>query len=192
MEFLKRNWMKLVAVILFSAVAVFALITSINAFSTASALRDIPEAMRPALPGAPHEVALSQANAGAFTYLAIFLSCFFVIAAIKMKMFKLNRKISGIVLIAGSVVALTIFVTGIALGSDFISMLSQNVDTARQGYEAASGTPGEPLFLTGYRAARAAHITQISQVVIFIIVFGVAPLAMGIKKLFCSSCKESK
>jgi len=188
MEFLKSNLLKLIGIVLMSVVAVFALITSINAFLTASGLRDIPEAMQSLLPGNPFDVALSQTNAGAFSYLAIFLAATFIIAALVIKMFGL-RKIAGITLVAGSVVALSMFVTGIILGSDFIDALSQNAETTREAYNAMrelpTPPPGSELLITAMRAARAAYITQISQVVIFVIAFGVTPLVLGIKMLVC-------
>ena len=194
MKFLKTNWVKLVTITLALTAGIFALISTINAFSTVNALHDIPEAMRPALAanGPGFDISLSQAQAGAFMYLAIFLSCAFIITFAILKILKLNKKIAGITLITGSVISLSLFITGIALGSDFLSYLSSTVDTARQVYDnhVALGIP-QQLAATGVRAAQTAHITQIAQVVIFVLVFGVTPLVIGIKKLVCS-CKSNK
>jgi len=194
MEFLKKNLVKMVGVLLFAGMGVFALITGIRAFATVGSLNALDDAGRAMFTANPatstFDVAISQANAGAFIYLAVFLSCLFVIACLVMSMLMAKKMIPGVVLSAGSVVVLTLFITGIALGGDFLSHLSENVDAARTAYEAASAIPGiGQVARVGLRAAQAAHITQIAQTVIYMVAFAVIPLALGIKKIVCRKGK---
>jgi len=217
-EFFKKNWLRLVGVVMFVTAGVFALITSVCAFGTASGLRAFPETAHGNLP-MPFNIALSQAQAAGFIYLAVFMSSLFVVAFLVMKMFSgagvakaddgksginCNGLVSGVVLIVGSVVALALFISGIALGGDFLNMLSAEIDAARTQYEvlqqlyAAGGNiPNLPIDVPvtsvhvdgariGLNAARTAHINQISQTVIFTILFAVLPLVIGTKKLVCA------
>ena len=189
MEFFKKNWVKLVAVVLLVTAGVFAALASCNGFSTASALRDIPEAARPLLPR-DYDVSLSQANSGAFIYLAILLSCVFMIVALCLKMFRVNKKVSGIALATGGLVASIWVVVGIVLGSDYLSSLSKAVDAARTVYNGAAAGIPKTMATAGLKAAQTAHIAQIAQVVVFLIAFGILPLVMGLKKICC--CNKEK
>lgn len=189
MEFLKKSWMKLTAGCLLLAVGVFALLASVGAFQTAGALRDLPEVMRAgvgATGGANYDAALSQANAGAFIYLAIFISCLFIVGYLCMRILGQSKKISGITLTVGSVAALVLFVAGIVMGGDFLSHLSATADAAGAAYRATGIPVPVELRRVAYNAARAAHMTQIAQTIIYTITFAVVPLVFGVKKMVCS------
>jgi len=193
MEFLKRSWMKLLGVVLFATAGVFALVTSICAMRTASAMRAIPEAQRPIL-GAPgigidYDVALSQASGGSFIYLAVALSSFFIVAFLCLSLFNIGKKIPSVSLIVGSMIALVLFIVGIVMAGDYLSDLAAAVDAARELYnlDMSGLPPHEQLPIEIRRAllngAQAAHITQIAQTVIFTIAFALLPLVVGVKKL---------
>jgi len=171
MEFLKQNWTKIVGIILFLTSGIVALVASAYAFTTVRAIRSLPAPAQ-----ATMEVGLSQAYAAGFVYFAVALSCFAIIAFLTLKMFKVNKKIPAITLITGSAIALVMFITGIALASDFLSSLSSDITAARQ-------IPVPDLRRIALNAAHTAHIVQIAQTIVLTLTFAVVPLVIGVKKL---------
>jgi len=169
MDFVKKNWVKLVAIAFLVTIATLAMIALINAFIGSGATEL-----------AKHQE--SQLKAGAFTYLGVLISVTAMIAFIVIKMLGKDKKIASIVLIAGAVVATIMIIVAISVGSDFLKNLSDTI-TLREAQNKLGLVSNEMV-----NAAKTAYYTQIAQTITFMIVFGLAPIVFGIRKL-CKKCE---
>jgi len=185
MDFLKKNWVKLVGMLLFMTIGVVALIASIGAMRSVSALGDVNDAVLTVV-GVDRDITRSQFMAGLFTYLAIFVSSLAIVTVLVLCMLGKCKKCRNIILVVGSVVALALFITAVGTGSEYLKSLSDARDVGPM-------PPGMETFRSfSISAARTAYIVQIAQTLTFAIVFAVLPLIYGVKKLVCKGNCDAK
>lgn len=166
MEFIKKNWAKIAFAALALAVCGAALAGAIQGLDTMVYLgsKSVPF-------GATGSFLRDQARTGGLYYLAIALVTATLAAYMIIKMCcckkecKLN-KVLPIVLIAVSLISIALVISGIALGSNYLNYL-------------------KGLKVGGVYAAPGPYYMTLAQGVTYLVAFGFAPLAYGVKKLFC-------
>ena len=125
MEFLKKNWSKLLISALLLVGAIFALTIVIPAFNWASArdAADFPDPL------------VGAARSSGFGYLGMMIAFIALIAFIVLNMFKLeNKKIAPIVLIVGALIATIFIIISLAVGSDALDAANAGLTQLREAY----------------------------------------------------------
>jgi len=202
MEFLKHNWFKLLAAVLALAGAIFMLIQFISV-SNALSNFDAAQAAAGTLSAIPlfadlgvlTTLSKESLQSGLLFDLAIFLSLVAIIVAIVISMFH-SKKIAGITLAAGGLIALILAIVAISVGMPYLQELANNANTAKTAYDgavAAGSLAPDGLVDATYLAWQSAlynyQMTLFGNI-INIFVFAIAPLAFGLKKIFCKCCKK--
>ena len=214
MEFLKNNWAKLTFIALALVASVFSLIGMINGFALAGLNIDMEGANGYISSfsngngnGANVFDAITETSQGhlsAMIYLAIFIISLTLIAYLVMKMLGMDRRISSLVLIAGSILSTIMIIVGIILGMDYLNTLSEATangryayNEAREAYNAATGAQKEMLapmvemVRQMYIMTRYLFMTSIAWITISLLTFGLFPLVVGLKKM-CAAREEGR
>ena len=192
MEFLKKNWMKLVLVVSMTLVAVFALIAAITGMVAGGG----------ELAGEMDMGMSEQSMMNGLIFLGITISALALVAFLVLKMLGKAQKVGSIALIAGGAAAVILVIVGAIMGAEFFTTLSDlraemNAMLAEIKYE-----DGEAAYNLASEAARPMFqmlnsmlFTQLGWIFVSLLTFGIVPLAFGLKKLLCGcncSGKEEK
>lgn len=195
MDFLKNNWCKMVMAVLVLTIAVFAFIMFINAVQAGTAINTVLDTEGLSGDELREERApLSAARSATWIWLGVTLSSLAGVAFLVMKMVKMG-KVGSYVLIGGGAVATILVVVGMILGADHVWLLSESAKAAAERYDnLPSGASSE--MVEGARAlmrmTQMAHFNVIAQSVTLLIAFGLLPLAYGLKKVLCCCKKDAE
>ena len=180
MEFLKKNWLKLIAAIALFVGLILTFIRLLNVM----ALPKLAEGAGALVP----LTAAQEAGLSSQIWVQVALLVFFVVATLALIFNMCGKdKLANWLLFGGAIVSLIVFIVAFVIGSPMLTQLSDAVATAKTALDAVpSVAPQAALDAAtfGYKNALTAYQTQLFGNIINIVVFALLPLIYGTKKLF--------
>lgn len=184
MEFLKKNYIKLIVIALLSTVFVLTMIYLISNVQ----LLGCSEVLSNEAKGGVISRILSQT--------ALLLTFASIIAYLVLKMCKM-KTVSNWIIFCGGTISLILFIVAFIVGAPALNLMAEEVTTLKAQFEMAEGGGITGTQLIGAKAlyvqAQTAYYQTLFGNIINLIVFACMPVLFGIKKLFiCKGNCENK